>query len=79
MVSRGERKSIENVIEETRSSPKWERFFEGFHDPYLHLTPEEYAKLATKRLPSRPYSYRGEGLGLRNSRGLSCFQFHDDG
>ena len=46
MVSRGERKSIENVIEETRSSPKWERFFEGFHDPYLHLTPEEYAKLA---------------------------------
>jgi trans-aconitate 2-methyltransferase len=48
MVSKGERKSLENVIEETRSSPRWRRFFEGFHDPYLHLTPEEYAKLAER-------------------------------
>ena len=48
MVSKGERKSIENVIEETRSSLKWKRFFKGFHDPYLHLTPEEYANLAER-------------------------------
>ncbi len=48
LVPKGERKSIENVIEETRSSPRWRRFFEGFQDPYLHLTPEEYATLAER-------------------------------
>jgi trans-aconitate 2-methyltransferase len=48
LVPKGERKSLENVIEETRLSPRWGRYFAGFHDPYLHLTPEEYAALAER-------------------------------
>lgn len=46
LVPKGERKSLENVIEETRLSSRWNSFFKSFHDPYLHLTPEEYAALA---------------------------------
>ena len=46
LVPRGERKSLENVLDETRLSVRWARYFDNFHDPYLHLTPEEYAKLA---------------------------------
>jgi trans-aconitate 2-methyltransferase len=46
LVPAGERKSIENVLEETRLSSRWSSYFEGFHDPYLHLTLEQYAMLA---------------------------------
>ncbi len=46
LVPKGERKSLEDVIEETRLSPRWARYFDGFHDPYLHLTPPQYAALA---------------------------------
>jgi trans-aconitate 2-methyltransferase len=46
LVPAGPRKSLENVLEETRSSSRWIRYFGNFHDPYLHLTPEEYARLA---------------------------------
>jgi trans-aconitate 2-methyltransferase len=46
LVPRGERKSLENVLEETRLSPRWIRYFENFHDPYLHLTPEQYEAVA---------------------------------
>jgi SAM-dependent methyltransferase len=46
MVARGERKSLENVIEETAMSPRWEKYFVGHRDPYLHVSPEEYAALA---------------------------------
>ena len=46
LVPAGERKSLENVIEETRLSPPWTRYFNGFNDPYLHLTPEQYRALA---------------------------------
>jgi len=46
LVPAGQRKSLENVIEETRLSSRWVRYFGKFHDPYLHLTPEEYAALA---------------------------------
>jgi len=46
LVPAGKRKSLENVIEETRSSSRWARYFHGFNDPYLHLTPEQYAALA---------------------------------
>jgi trans-aconitate 2-methyltransferase len=46
LVSKGKRKSLENVIEETRLSSRWIRYFQEFHDPYLHLTPEEYTTLA---------------------------------
>jgi trans-aconitate 2-methyltransferase len=46
LVPKGERKSLEDVLEETRSSPRWASAFAGFHDPYLHITPEEYRSLA---------------------------------
>jgi trans-aconitate 2-methyltransferase len=46
LVSRGSRKSLENVLEETATSAEWEKFFVGHRDPYLHMTPEDYAALA---------------------------------
>jgi trans-aconitate 2-methyltransferase len=46
LVPKGERKSLEDVLEETRLSPRWIPYFQTFHDPYLHLTPEQYAQLA---------------------------------
>jgi trans-aconitate 2-methyltransferase len=49
LVPKGPRKSIEDVIEETRQSPQWSGYFNGFHDPYLHLTPEQYADLARQQ------------------------------
>jgi trans-aconitate 2-methyltransferase len=48
LVPKGARKSLENVIEETRLSPRWKDFFQSFHDPYLHLTPEQYADAAER-------------------------------
>jgi trans-aconitate 2-methyltransferase len=48
LVPAGERKSLENVIEETRRSSRWSAHFQGFHDPYLHLTPEQYAAAAVR-------------------------------
>ena len=48
LVPAGKRKSLENVIEETRLSSRWVRYFQGFDDPYLHLTPEQYGALAER-------------------------------
>jgi trans-aconitate 2-methyltransferase len=49
LVPKGLRTSIEDVIEEARRSPRWAGYFNGFHDPYLHLTPEQYAALARQQ------------------------------
>jgi trans-aconitate 2-methyltransferase len=46
LVSAGPRKSLEDVIEETRAAPRWARAFEGFRTPYRHLAPERYRTLA---------------------------------
>src|SRR5215831_12354220 len=43
LVPKGPRKSIEDVLEETRCSGKWSTYFRDFRDPYLHLTADEYA------------------------------------
>ncbi len=48
LVPKGERKSLEDVLEDTRLSPRWAGYFQEFHDPYLHLTPEQYAELAER-------------------------------
>jgi trans-aconitate 2-methyltransferase len=48
LVPAGERKSIENVIEETRHSSRWAGFFQDFRDPYLHLRPEQYGPMAER-------------------------------
>jgi len=46
LVPTGKRKSLEAVIEETRKSPAWARYFTDFRDPYLRLTPDQYAGMA---------------------------------
>lgn len=67
LVPKGERKSLEDVLEETRTSPRWAGYFREFHDPYLHLTPEQYARLAERT--ARPsYSHSGENLGFQIPR-----------
>ncbi|HJU05030.1 MAG TPA: class I SAM-dependent methyltransferase [Nitrospiraceae bacterium] len=48
LVPAGERKSLEDVIEDTRRSSRWDGYFRDFHDPYLHLTPEQYAAMAER-------------------------------
>ena len=48
LVPRAERKSLEDMIEETRLSARWAAYFKSFRDPYLHLTAAEYAELAEK-------------------------------
>jgi trans-aconitate 2-methyltransferase len=48
LVPAGKRKSLENVIEETRLSSSWAHYFQEFRDPYLHLTPEQYGALAER-------------------------------
>lgn len=48
LVPKGERKSLEDVIEETRLSSRWSGYFPNFSDPYLHLTPEEYVYAAER-------------------------------
>ena len=46
LVPKGSRKSLEDVIDETRLSDRWSSYFKAFTDPYLHLTAEQYAGLA---------------------------------
>jgi trans-aconitate 2-methyltransferase len=46
MVPQGERKSLEDVLEETRKSERWSSYYDGYLAPYLHLTPEAYSALA---------------------------------
>ena len=48
LVPAGKRKSLENIIEEIRCSPRWASAFRDFRDPYLHWTPEEYSAAAER-------------------------------
>jgi trans-aconitate 2-methyltransferase len=48
LVTDGPRKSLETVLEETRRSGKWQSYFQNFRDPYLHVTPDQYAQLAER-------------------------------
>lgn len=45
-VPQGRRACVEDVIEETRHSPRWAPYFGDFPKPFFHPTPEEYARLA---------------------------------
>ncbi|MBS0261897.1 MAG: methyltransferase domain-containing protein [Planctomycetes bacterium] len=45
-VPQGARKSLEDVIEDTRQSPKWAGNFGGFRTPFVHFTVAEYQALA---------------------------------
>lgn len=48
MVSKGSRKSLEDVLEETRQQPRWAMCFREFRKPYIHLVPVEYETLAKR-------------------------------
>ncbi len=45
-VPQGERTSLEDVIEQTRRSDRWSKYFANFRQPYIHFTPDEYRALA---------------------------------
>ena len=45
LVSRGARKALEDVIEDTRRAPPWAAYFPDYRPPYLHLTPDAYRAL----------------------------------
>jgi trans-aconitate methyltransferase len=47
-VPQGPRKSLEDVIDEIRQSPRWEASFAGFRTPYIHLAPEDFHELASR-------------------------------
>jgi trans-aconitate 2-methyltransferase len=47
-VAKGQRKCLEDVIEDARQSPCWSDYFREFRTPYLHLTPEQYAAEAVR-------------------------------
>jgi trans-aconitate 2-methyltransferase len=72
LVPAGERKSLENVIEETRRSSRWARYFKRFEDPYLHLSPREYGALAEQngfrieriQTESRAWNFRSRSAFL---------------
>ena len=48
LVPAGQRRSLEQVIEDTRRSARWRTYYQGFSDPYLHKTSEAYAELARR-------------------------------
>ncbi|MEO6872333.1 MAG: class I SAM-dependent methyltransferase [Chthoniobacterales bacterium] len=48
LVPVGPRQSLESVVEETRRAAPWRVYFANFEDPYLRLTPEEYAAVAER-------------------------------
>lgn len=43
LVVDGGRASVETVVEQTRKSSRWAAYFADFRDPYLHVTPAQYA------------------------------------
>lgn len=55
LVPQGPRRSLEDVIEDTVSTPPWAPYFHDHRPPYLHPTPGAYRALA-------------EGCGLRTER-----------
>jgi trans-aconitate 2-methyltransferase len=46
LVPAGPRKSLEDVLLEIWQSSTWAPHFQGFHQPYLHLSAEQYKALA---------------------------------
>ena len=48
LVCKGERRSLEHVLEATCFSPRWAQYYQGFQQPYLHLTPKQYNALAER-------------------------------
>ncbi|UBF27217.1 methyltransferase domain-containing protein [Kovacikia minuta CCNUW1] len=47
-VPQGDRKCIEDVIQDICHSSRWVRYFPNLQKPYVHFTPDEYRILATQ-------------------------------
>jgi trans-aconitate methyltransferase len=47
-VPEGDRRSLEDVMEDVRRSARWAAYFTGFQKPYAHFSPEEYHDLASQ-------------------------------
>jgi len=59
-VPAGERKSLEDVIEEVRESAGWAIYFRGFRRPYVHLPTEDYQSPGPAKWASRgPHPHPG--------------------
>ena len=59
-VPAGERKSLEDVIEEVRESAGWAIYFRGFRRPYVHLPTEDYRSPGPAKWASRgPHPHPG--------------------
>jgi len=48
LVCDGERVSLESIVEQTRHAARWTAQFRDFTDPYLHLTPAQYAAVCER-------------------------------
>jgi trans-aconitate 2-methyltransferase len=48
LVPEGSRRSLEDVIEDTVSTPPWASYFHDHHRPYVHLLPDAYGALAER-------------------------------
>jgi trans-aconitate methyltransferase len=48
LVPQGPRRSLEDVIQDTVSTPPWASYFHEHRPPYLHLTPDAYRALAER-------------------------------
>lgn len=46
LVPKGARRSLEETLQVACQSARWAQYFSDFRDPYLHLTPEQYAEAA---------------------------------
>ena len=45
-VPQGPRRSLEDVIEDTRRSARWAHYFPGYRPPFVHFTSDEYRAMA---------------------------------
>ena len=48
LVPEGPRRSLEDVIEDTRCAAPWAPYFPDYRPPYVHLTPDAYRALAER-------------------------------
>jgi trans-aconitate methyltransferase len=75
LVPAGERKSLEDVIEEVRASAGWADFFGGCRRPYFHPTAEEYRSLADRnglRVDGIRIQDKAWGFGSRDAYLAFC-------
>ena len=75
LVVDGARRSLETVVEDTRKSPRWAPYFADFRDPYLHLTPDQYAATAARnglRVIERAVHDKAWDFGARTAFHAFC-------